>query len=391
MIIGLLGTDFLSHNRGCGALGYSAIEILKILSEERREELVINAFVYNLSGLSEHQDNSVTINYVLFQPKSLSFWKKAKKIFNQCDFVWDFTGGDSFSDIYGMKRFCLNSALKEVAIRSKTKFIMAPQTIGPFKNRFALLWARHLLRKSDTCFVRDTMSEGYVKDTFGVNPVVTTDVAFFLPYERIESKNNKIRLGINPSGLLWNGTKEFCANKHISVDYKEYIRGILKELCKDNRYEIYLIPHVFSNVIDFEENDLNACEEIAKEFPEIRILREFNTPMEAKSVISSMNIFTGARMHATIASFSTGVATIPFSYSRKFEGLFKDFEYPYIVSATKMKTSEAIGATIQWIKDYEKLLEKMKNAKPLVDEKKANLLRELRQNLLGNDCGRISE
>ena len=33
-------------------------------------------------------------------------------------------------------------------------------------------------------------------------------------------------------------------------------------------------------------------------------------------------------MHATIGAISSGVATIPFSYSRKFEGLFGNLEYP---------------------------------------------------------------
>ena len=33
------------------------------------------------------------------------------------------------------------------------------------------------------------------------------------------------------------------------------------------------------------------------------------------------------RLDATIGSISSGVATIPFSYSRKFEGLFGNLEY----------------------------------------------------------------
>ena len=37
-----------------------------------------------------------------------------------------------------------------------------------------------------------------------------------------------------------------------------------------------------------------------------------------------MNFFVGARMHACIAAFSSGVPTVPMAYSRKFTGLFTE-------------------------------------------------------------------
>jgi polysaccharide pyruvyl transferase WcaK-like protein len=50
----------------------------------------------------------------------------------------------------------------------------------------------------------------------------------------------------------------------------------------------------------------------------------FSNPIEAKSFISGLDFFTGARMHACIAAFSSGVAVCPMAYSRKFNGLFVD-------------------------------------------------------------------
>lgn len=381
MIIALLGTDFSSRNRGCGALGYAMVEILNSYIKKEDDKLEIYAFLYNIEPKPQIFYQNITMNYILIRPKKVSFWKQAKQIFKKCECVWDYTGGDSFSDIYGMKRFCLNTALKQMAIWSKTKFVMAPQTIGPFENCVAKKWAKHILRKSEVCFVRDSISKEYVKNNFRVTPYVTTDVAFALPYEKASKKSDgKIRIGINPSGLLWEGTKNFCAQKHIVLDYKEYVKGVLDFLCKDEHYTVFLIPHVFvTDLTVKEENDYKACDEMRKLFPETEILCDFETPMEAKQIISSMDVFIGARMHATIAAFSTGVATIPVSYSRKFEGLYQDLEYPYLIGATYMNTQDAIVKTIEWIKNRGQLSEKVKESACLVKERQQVLFDVIEQ------------
>jgi len=371
VIIGLLGVDFSSRNRGCGALGYAMVEILSTCIEKKVNKLEVYAFLYNVEPEPQIFYRNIKMHYIIIKPKKVSFWRNAFKVFKKCTCVWDFTGGDSFSDIYGMKRFCLNSALKQFAIWSKTKFIMAPQTIGPFENKLAIAWAKHIIRKAEVCFVRDSLSEKYVEKKFGVTPLITTDVAFSLPYDKgMLRQDKKIYVGFNPSGLLWDEIKDFCASKHIVLDYKEYVKGVLKYLCENDCYAVLLIPHVFVRSEEGKyENDWKACCEIKELFPNTEILCDFETPMEAKQIISSMDVFIGARMHATIASFSTGVATIPVSYSRKFEGLYQDLQYPYLIGATHMNTQEAIDKTIEWIKNWEQLAEKVKDSAALVKER----------------------
>ncbi len=377
MVIGLLGTDFCSPNRGCGALGYAAIEILKRMCVKKEEILEVYAFLFQEEPEPQNIDKNVVMHYIKMEIKKPSFWKNSMKIFNKCDMVWDFTGGDSFSDIYGMKRFCINSVLKEMAIISKAKFFMAPQTIGPFEKQFALSWAKHILRKADGCFVRDSLSQKYVQETFRLAPILTTDVAFALPCgDRLQEDENRIKVGFNPSGLLWDGTREFSVRKHITLDYRKYVRTVLTELC-NKKYQVYLIPHVFTQNLNSTENDLKACIEIQKEFPNVKLLCDFDTPMEAKGLISSMDVFIGARMHATIAAFSTGVATIPFSYSRKFEGLYQDLEYPYLISATYMETEEAISSTLEWIGNYQMLKKDVDAAQTIIKEKQDVLINAL--------------
>lgn len=368
MKVSLLGTDFASDNRGCGALGYSAIEILKKISMERGDELEVYAVVFRAEPKPQISDVKMTC--IEIKPKKMLYWSTCKKVFQQCDFIIDFTGGDSFADIYGFKRFLLASLLKELAISSNAKFIMAPQTIGPFHGKFTNLWAKRIMRKSDICFVRDSLSEEYVKKEFKISPYVTTDVAFALPYTLVKKREtNKIRVGINVSGLLWTEDTGLKTQKNLRLDYRLYITSLVENLVKNEIYEISLIPHVFTKTGNQKENDLRACEELQTLYPQLKICGDFDTPMEAKTMIAQLDVFVGARMHATIASYSTGVATIPVAYSRKFLGLFGDFDYEYIVDMAKEDTQVAVEKTMSWIKDYQILETCIKNNKDKVEEK----------------------
>ncbi len=68
-----------------------------------------------------------------------------------------------------------------------------------------------------------------------------------------------------------------------------------------------------------------------------------------------MDVFLGSRMHATIGAISSGVTTIPFSYCHKFEALYGNIDYPYLISATKINTEEALNLAKEWIDHPEPL------------------------------------
>ena len=82
-----------------------------------------------------------------------------------------------------------------------------------------------------------------------------------------------------------------------------------------------------------------------------------------------MDFFVGARMHATIAAISSGVATVPFSYSRKFEGLYYNLQYKYIVSARNINTEEALDHTFEWLSRISELKEAGKKASSIAVSK----------------------
>ena len=77
--------------------------------------------------------------------------------------VFDFTEGDSFSDIYGLKRFALTSFFKFVTIKKDGCLVLGPQTYGPFKNKLVKKMAKWLISSADRVYARDKNPRSLLK------------------------------------------------------------------------------------------------------------------------------------------------------------------------------------------------------------------------------------
>ena len=107
--------------------------------------------------------------------------------------------------------------------------------------------------------------------------------------------------------------------------------------------KLHLIPHVVGSE-RYIENDYAVSYDLYEEFnhPNLVLAPLFLDPMIAKGYIAGLDFFMGARMHSTIAAFSSGVPVIPMAYSRKFNGLFcETLDYQYIVDM-KSENDESI-------------------------------------------------
>ena len=374
MKIVLLGLEFANPNLGCQALAYSFTEIVEKAAKSNNIDCEYLSLGFHQFDPIKIQNSNSRIICKKINYKSLKFWRSLKKDFKNSDLIVDFTGGDSFSDIYGNKRFRLATLVKYFAVKSKTPMLLGPQTYGPYNSKLNRKFAGYIIKRAKWVFARDLASAKLAKEISGRDIDVSVDVAFSLPYKKAElDKTDKIRIGINISGFLWEGGYANI-NNPIKVDYKKYCFQVLEYLKKTGKYEIYLIPHVGTSNTDGIENDLAACMELNKKYPDTIVVKNIKTPMDAKSIISAMDLFIGARMHATIAAFSTGVATIPFSYSRKFEGLFGYLDYPYVVSGTTELTENAISTTIQWIERIDDIKLSAEKTQGIIHTKKEEFL-----------------
>lgn len=260
------------------------------------------------------------------------------------DLVADMGAGDSYSDIYGITRFRSIDFTKWWSHKLRKKYILLPQTLGPFISEEARVKARCSMNKADLIFARDKMSYDCAQSMLADKIVEQTiDVAFFLPYTRMSFDGNKIKVGVNISGLLWHGGYTKNNQFGLKSDYQRTMYDLLDYFSSRSEVELHFISHVIGRQDPIDE-DSHVVKELVNKYPQAVVAPAFSSPIEAKSYISGMDFFTGARMHACIAAISSGVPVYPLAYSRKFNGLFCDtLGYPGIASLTEMDSDEIMS------------------------------------------------
>jgi polysaccharide pyruvyl transferase WcaK-like protein len=339
--IGLMWHSMSSDNLGVGALTESNIGILDECA--RRVGVTAEYIVFGTSGshplVLSH--NRVRQGGHLSLKKALMRRTTFIDDVRACDFVFDIGEGDSFTDIYGARRYLRLLLTKVVVLMLGRQLILSPQTIGPFGNIWTRLLATRVMQRSARVFARDKLSYEYLH-SLGVikNAACATDVAFRLTYQKPETSAGSLRVGLNVSGLLFSGGYTGDNQFHLSVDYRELVTRLVRHWLRQPNCEVWLVPHVLATEIA-QEDDRRANAEVAASHPSCRIAPDFRTPSEAKAFISSLDFFTGARMHACIAALSAGVPVVPFAYSRKFEGLFSTVAYPMLIDGRKETTDAA--------------------------------------------------
>jgi colanic acid/amylovoran biosynthesis protein len=354
--VGLMWHSLGSGNLGVGALTESNIAIIRGVAE--RLGLVVCFVVLGTSDttLPDLTAELAEAGHELEVTRIRVFRQQFRAILKRCDLVIDIGEGDSFADIYGLKRFLFYWLSKNIVCLLGKPLILAPQTIGPFDGTVARVLARQVMARCKRVFARDYLSTEYLS-RLGVteNADEAIDVAFKLPYSRpASSKNGKVRVGINVSGLLFNGGYTGNNQFGLSIDYAETIRAIVRHFFLLPEVEVHLISHVIEPNMPIED-DVVAAKKLANEFLGVIVSPAFTRPSQAKSYIAGMDFFIGARMHACIAAFSAGIPVIPMAYSRKFNGLFGTLGYVEIADCKKDSNKEVIEKIISGFENRERL------------------------------------
>lgn len=359
--IGLFGVALHSTNYGVTALGISQIAMLESIAEEI--ECTFKYIVFSGESKKETEciKNYIPVEKVEFVDivrikTGFKGIQSLKKNIQRCDAVIDLTYGDSFSDIYGMKNFVLYSVPKLITEKQHVPLILGPQTYGPFKSKVAEHLAKKMLKNTDYIFARDDESAQQVSQLIPKKRVcVTSDLAMELPYDKQladRKYDDDLNIGINISNLLWHDGKDFG----FKLDYVQFTKQLIEEL--SHMYNVHLIAHTY----DKNDGEYRIAEELHRLYPKTILARTFVSPIDAKNYISKMDFFIGARMHATIGAFSSGVPIAPIAYSRKFSGLYGSIGYPYIIDCTVLDESEATNKVLEMIENIETYKEKQSAA-----------------------------
>lgn len=338
--VGLLWHSANSDNLGVGALTVSNIAIVENIADQLGRTVK-----FKILGWRDPEPAYVkgdNIEVVSLRARDFLDPSGLYSAIRGCDLVLDISAGDSFADIYGAKRFMFNILAKANVVAARRTFILSPQTVGPFQRWWARILAGIFMRRATKVVTRDSLSTSFLKD-FGLdNKIVeATDVAMRLPYTPPKKKTgSKTAIGLNVSGLLFNGGYTQDNMFSLVADYPALIRKLITHFQSLPDCEIHLVGHVISHG-QAVEDDYRVAELLVEEFPGAILAPRFANPSDAKSYIAGMDFFAGARMHACIAAFSSGVPVLPMAYSRKFAGLFGTLEYKHLADC-KTQTAEEI-------------------------------------------------
>lgn len=255
----------------------------------------------------------------------------------------DLSAGDSFTDLYGAARFRAIVAPKQIALRMRKPLLLLPQTYGPFSRRASAETARRILANVDQAWARDSDSHERLSRLLGpdFDPArhrLGVDMAFGLWSEpfalpaHLETWINRDHgtcdrplIGLNISGLLYNdpGAAERFG---LAGDYRSLVAQLIAALVHDTDARVLLIPHVHAPD-GHPESDLAAAQDVAHRWKRsadrVTVLGGEPDARQLKWLISQLDWFCGARMHATIAALSTGVPVFGLAYSLKARGVFE--------------------------------------------------------------------
>ncbi|WP_149202337.1 polysaccharide pyruvyl transferase family protein [Actinotalea subterranea] len=235
------------------------------------------------------------------------------------DMVLDTRSGDSFADIYGLRRLARMTAFAELATEAGVPVVLAPQTIGPFSSRRGRALARWTLRRATTVLARDGESARCAQGLGRPVDALTTDVVFALPVPEVERTRDVV---LNVSGLLWRPSPHVDA-----AAYRRTVEDLLGALAAADR-RVTLLAHVLDSPLP--DNDVPVVRALAQAHEGVELVVPADLA-EVREVVASARVVVGSRMHACLNALSVGTPAVPLAYSRKFGPLLADLRWDRVV------------------------------------------------------------
>ena len=290
-----------------------------------------------------------------------------KKI-EQYDIVVDTGAGDSFTDIYGIKRLVRMFYVQQKVIRKGIPLVLGPQTVGPFNTRLGKFLGKITLKKSNLVQARDSVSYALSAKYGRQAETLSTDVVFALPVPKTEKQYDVL---FNVSGLLWD------ENHH--VDYRKYRDNVVKliEYFQNSGRNIQLITHVIDNPSN--DNDSRIVDSINSLLDTSVEAVVPDSLTEARESLAKAKLVIGSRMHACLNALSVGTPSIPWAYSRKFEPLMNDIGWDLIVDLREDASPFSKTVSILTSFSEEDLLEKLATISGEIEKRQSRTVQDLKK------------
>jgi len=387
----ILGATFNTGNRGVSMLAAGAIQCVL----HRFPQASIDMLDYGYTGYSfdfKYNERTVPIRFVnlrfskkfylannialliglalvskLIPLRAVRQWLLSRnpwmREIMETDVACAVSGGDSFSDIYGIGRFLYVALPQLLMLLTNRRLVLLPQTIGPFQSPLVTRMAKYILDRAEIVYCRDHISAGIARKLLDCKAEdqkvrFCYDMAFAVPPVTPKSLdlvglpsmkgNAHPVVGFNISGLLLSGGYTQDNMFGLKVDYRTMVYDLIRMLIEEKSAIVVLIPHVFGASTSLE-SDTGACESVFESLGEkyrgrIGLVRGDYKHDEIKHVIGGCDFFLGARMHACIAALSQNIPTVLIAYSDKFAGMAKAIGGGSVIDPRHMESKEIAAA-----------------------------------------------
>ena len=208
----------------------------------------------------------------------------------------------------------------------------------------------------------------------GLNNVMyCPDTAFALPMSETVLPENFIpqnTVGINISPLVLNKS----GNSKLIMDN---IRQVVDDILKHSSATVAFIPHVVWD----NNDDRVPLKELDDEFQASgRVcFIDDQDATKLKWVISQCSYFIGARTHATIAAYSTGVPTLTIGYSVKSRGIARDLfgtDNNFVLPYQNIISKDMIQKNFHWITMHTSEIKEILKKKTVTYQQEINKMGE---------------
>lgn len=253
----------------------------------------------------------------------------------RAEFIGALSGGDSFGDLYGLRRLLYVAAPQWLVLLLGRPLVQLPQSYGPFRHVLSRMIARSILSRSAHLYAREHAGLGMLRKFLpGTRPPrnYRPDFGFALEPHALPSdlahelawlRSRGPVIGFNVSGLLFRDPAA-AARFHLRSDYSELVRQLVTGLVAKRDCSVVLVPHVFG---EGGESDATAAHALWRSLPptlqdRVLLWPEPLDQHEVKACIGHCDFFLGSRMHACLAAISQEIPTVALAYSDKFIAVF---------------------------------------------------------------------
>lgn len=367
-------------NRGCEALIRSTVGLVRAQLPQAR--FVVPSTAIDLDRRQWPQAESLGVEFTATPPfpGTIKWWNRAARVLPPIERLWVphyrlpaahlavlqdcdamiMSGGDVISLDYGLASLYAWTGQAENAMQLGKPVALWAGSVGPFKRKPQVeSFAAAHLKRYRAISVREADSMAYLAG-IGVSAPQVADPAFTLQPEAFDTtpmwpEGADGCLGLNVSPLIRGYRDTEASRQQLDAEIVSFVQAVVR----DTDLGVLLIPHVgpLGGGAD-NNNDHHYMNGLLKaagiNSPRVRLAPPTLNAAQLKHLISCCRYFIGARTHATIAAFSSGVPTVSIAYSVKAKGINRDlFGHTNHVLDTPMVTAQALQQHLQVLRAQE--------------------------------------